>query len=155
MVIAAMQLKTLAPFKKSYDQAVKHIKKQRQNFANQGSYSQSYGFSSSHIQTWELDHKEAWALKNRCFWTVVLEKTPESALDCKEIQPVHPKGDQPWIFIGRTDAKVPILWSPDVKSQLFGKDPDAGKDWKREKGTTEEEMVGWHYRPNGHESEFG
>ena len=94
---------------------------------------------------WELDYKESWAPKNWCFWTVVLEKTLESPLDCKEIQPVHPKGDQSWVFIGRTDieAETPILWPPDVKSWLIWKDPDAGKDWGQEKGTTEDEMVGW------------
>ena len=102
---------------------------------------------------WELDHKESWALKNWCFWTVVLEKTLASPLDCKEIQTVHPKGDQSWVFIGRTDAKAetPILWPPDAKSWLIGKDPDAGKDWgQEEKGTTEDEMVGWHHQLDGH-----
>ena len=105
---------------------------------------------------WELNHKESWALKNGCFWTVVLKKTLESPLDCKEIQPVHPKGNQSWIFIGRTDdeAGAPILWPPDVKSWLIGKDPDAGKDWRREeKGTTEDEMVGWHHWLEGDEFE--
>ena len=103
---------------------------------------------------WELDHKENWALKNLCFWTVVLEKTLESPLDCKEIKPVHSKGNEPWIFIGRTDAEAeaPILWPPDVKSWLT--DPDAGKDWRREeKGTTEDEMVGWYHRLDWHEFE--
>ena len=103
---------------------------------------------------WELDSEEGWALKNWCFWTVVLEKTLESPLDCKEIQPVHCKGDQSWVFTGRTDveAETPILWPPDAKSWLIGKDPDAGKDWgQEEKGTTEDEMVGWHYQLNGHE----
>ena len=102
---------------------------------------------------WELDFKESWALKNWCFWTVVLEKTLESPLDCKEIQPVHPKGYQSWIFIGRTDveAETLILWPPDAKKWLIGKDPDAGKDWRQEKGTTEDEMVGWHHRVDGHE----
>ena len=102
---------------------------------------------------WELDYKESWASKNWCFWTVVLEKTVESPLDCKEIQPVHPKGDQSWVFIGRTDFEdeTPILWLPDVKSWLIWKDPDAGKDWRQEeKGTTEGEMVGWQHRLNGH-----
>ena len=96
---------------------------------------------------WELDYKESWALKNWCFWTVVLEKTLQSPSGCKEIQPVHPKGNQSWIFIGRTDveAETPILWPSDVKSWLFWKDPDAGKDWRREKGTTDEEMAGWHH----------
>ena len=103
---------------------------------------------------WELDYKESWALKNWCFWTVVLEKTLESPLDCKEIQLVHPKENQSWIFIGRTDveAETPILWPPDAKNGLIGKDPDAGKDWgQEEKGTTENEMVGWRYRLNRHE----
>ena len=101
-----------------------------------------------HVWTWELDSKESWVLKNWCFWTVVLEKTLESPLDSKEIQPVHPKGNQSWIFIGRTDAEAEtlILWPPDVKNRLIGKDPDAGKDWRwEEKGTTEDEMVGWHH----------
>ena len=105
---------------------------------------------------WELDHKEGWVLKNWCFWTVVLEKTLESPLDCKEIKPVNPKGNQPWTFIGRTDAEAEalILWLPDAKSQLTGKDPDAGKDWRQEeKETTEDEMVGWHHWLNGHEFE--
>ena len=103
-----------------------------------------------------MDHKESWVLKNWCFWTVVLEKTLESLLDCKEIQPVHPKGNQSWIFIGRTDteAETPILWLPDVKNWLIGKDPDAGEDWgQEEKWATEGEMVGWHHRLNGHELE--
>ena len=102
---------------------------------------------------WELDHKESWTLNNWCFWTVVLEKTLESPLDCKETQPVHPKGDQSWVFIGRTDdeAETLILWPPDAKSWLIGKDPDAGSNWGQvEKGTTEDEMVGWHHRLNGH-----
>ena len=106
--------------------------------------SQSYGFSSSHVGMWELDHKEGWAPKNWCFWTVVLEKTLENPLDCKDIKHVSPKGNQPWIFIGRADAEAeaPILWPPDVESQLIGKDPDAGQDWgQKEKGETEDEMV--------------
>ena len=105
---------------------------------------------------WELDCKESWAPKNWCFWTVVLEKTLESPLDCKEIQPVHSKGDQSWVFLGRTDVKAEtlILWSPDVKNQLTGKDPDAGKDWRQEeKGMTEDEMIGWHHWLDGHEFE--
>ena len=125
-------------------------------FANKGPSSQSYGFSSSHVWMWELDHKESWALKNWCFWTVVLEKTLESPLNCKEIQPVHPKGNQAWIFIDRTnaEAETPIPWLPDVKNWLTGKVPDAGKDWRQEeKGMTEDEMVGWHHRFNGHEFE--
>ena len=105
---------------------------------------------------WELDHEEGWAPKNSCFWTVVLEKTPESPLDCKEIQPVNPKGNQPWIFIGRTDAEAEasLLWPPDVKSWLTGKDPDAGKDWRlKQKGAAEDEMVREHHWLNGHECE--
>ena len=124
------------------------------DIANKGPSSQSYGFSSSHVWMWELDHKESWALKNRCFWTVVLEKTLESPLDYKEIQPVHPKGDQSCIFIGRTDAEAetPVFWPPHVKSWLTGKDPDVGKDGGLgEKGMTEDEMAGWHHQLNGHE----
>jgi len=105
---------------------------------------------------WELDHKESWAQKNWCFWTVVLEKTLESPLDCKEIKPVHPKGYQCWVFIGRTDAEAeaPILWPSDTKSWLIGEDPDAGKDWRQEeKGMTEDEMLGWHHQLDGHEFE--
>ena len=112
-------------------------------------------FSSSRVWLWELDHKEIWVPKNWCFWTMVLEKTLESPLDCKEIQPVHPKGNQSWIFIGRIDAEAeaPILWPPDVKNWLNGKDPDVGKDWRQEKGATEDEMVGWHHQLDGHEFE--
>ena len=149
---------TLSPWKKSYDQPRQHIKKQRHYFANKGLSSQSYGLSSSHVSMWELDYKKSWALKNWCFWTVVFEKTLESPLDSKKIQPVHPKGNQSWIFIGRTDAEAetPILWSPDVKNWLIGKDPDAGKDWRQEeKGLTEDEMVGWHHQLNGHKFEQG
>ena len=108
----------LTPWKQSYDQRRQHIKKQRHYFIHEGPSSQGYGFSSSYVWVWELDYKESWAPKNLCFWTVVLEKTLESPLDCKEIQPVHPKGDQSWVFIGRTDieAETPTLWPPDVKS---------------------------------------
>ena len=150
--------KTLAPWKKSYDQPRQHIKKQRRYFANKGLSSQSHGFSSSHVWMWELDCGESWAPKNWCFWTVMLEKTLESSLDCKEVQPVHPKGDQSWMFIGKTDveAEIPILWPPDAKSWLIWKDTDAGKDWRHEeKGTTEDEMVGWHHGLSGHELEVG
>ena len=146
----------LAPWKKSYDQSRQHIKKQRCYFANKGPSSQSYGFSSSHVWILDLDYKESWALKNWCFWTVVLEKTLESPLDCKEIQLVHSKGNQSWIFIGRTDAdaETPILWPSNAKNWLIGKDSDAGKDWRQEKmGTTRDEMVGWHHWLNGHEFE--
>ena len=143
----------LAPWKKSYDQSRQPIKKQRHYFANKGPSSQSYSFSSSHVWMWELDYKESWVLKNWCFWTVVLEKTLNSPLECKEIKPVPPKGNQPWIFTGRTDAEAeaPILCPPDVKNWLSGKDPDAGKDWRwEEKGMTEDEMVGWHHWLNWH-----
>ena len=144
----------LAPWNKSYDQPGQHIKKQRHYFANKGPSSQGYGFSSGHVWMWESEYKEIWAPKNWCFWTVVLEKTLESPSDCKESQTVHAKGDQSWVFIGRTDveAETPILLPPDVKSWLIWKDPDAGKDWgQEEKGTTEDEMVGWHHWLNGHE----
>ena len=142
--------------KKSYDQTRQHIKKQRYYFANNGPSSQSYGFSSSHVWMWQLDHKESWAPKNWRFWTVVLEKTLKSPLDFKEIQPVHPKGNKSWIFIGRTDAEAetPILWPPDVKNWLIGKDPADGQDWRQaEKGTKEDEMVGWHHWLDGQEFE--
>ena len=111
------------------------MKKKRRCFANEGPSSQGSGFSSSHVWMWELDYKESWALKNWCFWTVMLEKTLESPLHWKEIQAVHLKGNQSWILIGRTDveAETPILWPPDVKNWFISKDPDAGKDWRREK----------------------
>ena len=144
----------LAPWKKSYDQPREHTIKERHYFANKGPSSQSYGFSSSHVWMWELDYKESRAPKNGCFWTVVLEKTLESSLDCKEIQPVNPKVNQPWIFIERTDAEaeIPIIWPLAVKNWLIRKDSDAGKDWKQEKkGTTEDEMVGWHHQLVGYE----
>ena len=126
------------------------VLKSRNRFADKGRYSQSCGFSSSHVWMWELDHK-GWVLKNWCFWAVVLEKTLESPLDCKKIKPVNPKGNQSWIFIERTDAEAPVFWPPDVKSWLIRKDPDSGKDWRQEKGTTENKMVGWHHRLNRHE----
>ena len=127
----------LAPWKKNSDQSRQHIKKQRHYFANKGPSGQGYGFSSGHVWMWELDCEESWVLQNWCFWTMVLEKTLESPLDCKEIQPVHPKGNQSWIYIGRTDAEAeaPIHWLP-----------DAGKDWRQEeKGMTEDKMIGWHH----------
>ena len=139
-------------YRKNFSQRIN----QRHHFADKGLYRQSYGFSSSYIRMWELNHKEGWAPKNWCFQTVVLEKTLESPLDCMEIKPVHPKGDQSWIFIGRTyaEAKAPIPWPLDAKSWLTEKDPDAGKDWGQEKkGATEDEMLGWHHRLNGHEFE--
>ena len=121
------------------------LKKKRHYFANKHLFSQSYGFSSSHVWLWELDHKEGWVVKYWCFWTVVLEKTLESPLDCEKVKPVNPKGNQSWIFVGRTDAEAPILWLSYEKSQHIRKDPDAGKDWRQEeKGMTEDKMVGWH-----------
>ena len=145
----------LAPWKKKYHRSRECIKKQRHHFVNKVLYSQSYGFSSGHVWIWELD-QDSWAPNNWYFQTVVLEKSLESPLDSKEIKPVNPKGNQPWIFIGRTDAEAetPILCPPDVKSWLIGKDPDAGKDWgQEEKGTTEGEVVGWHHWLSGHKSE--
>ena len=126
------------------------------DITDKGPSSQSYGFSSIHVQMWELVHKEGWVPKNQCFWTVVSEKTLESCLDCKEIKPVNPKGNQSWIIMGKTDAEAEaaILWPLDAKSLLIGKDPDAGKDWRqKEKGATEDEMVGWHHWLDGHEFE--
>ena len=138
--------------KKIYDKHRLSIKKQGHYFANKGLCSQGYGFSSSHVWMWELHYKESWVPKNWCFWTVVLGKTLESPLDCKEIQPVHPKGNQSlgdhwrdWCWSWNL-----ILWPPDAESWLIWKDPDAGKDWGQEKGTTEAEMVGWCHRNNGH-----
>ena len=125
-------------------------------FVNQGPSNQGYGFSSGHVWMWELDGEESWVPKNWCFWTVVLEKTLESPLDCKEIQPVHSEGDQSWIFIGMThaEAEAPVLWPPDAKSQFIKKDLDAGKDWRQEEiRMTEAAMVGWHHWLNGHKSE--
>ena len=154
IVIAAMKLKVLAPGKESYDKPRQCIKKQRHHFAEKHLSKSSYGFFSSYVWMWKLKYKESWAPKNWCFWTVVLEKTLESPLDCKEIQPVYPKGNQSWIFIGRTDAEaeIPVLCPPDVKNWLTGKDPDAGKDWRQEeKGMAEGEMVGWHHRLDGYE----
>ena len=130
MVTAAMKLKDVCSLEEKSWQTRQHIKKPRHHFAAKGPFSQSYGFFSSHVWMWELDYKESWAPKHWCFWTVVLEKTLESPLDWKEINPVHLKGNQPWIFIRRTDAKteVPILWPSDAKNWLIRKDPDAGKD---------------------------
>ena len=128
------------------------MKKQRHYFADKGPSSQSYGFSSSHVWTWEWNYKESWVLKNWCFWTVVLEKIHESPLDCKKIQPVHSKGNQSWIFIGRTDAEAEasIVWPPDAQNWLIWKYLDAGKDWRQEeKGMTEDEMVGWYHQLSG------
>ena len=127
-----------------------------EEIAFKGPPSQGYDFSSGHVWMWELDCKESGAPKNWCFWTVVLEKTLESPLDCKEIQPVHSEGDQSWVFTGRTDVEAGtlVLWPPDVKSWFIWKDPDAGKDWRQEEqGMTEDEMVRWHHQCNGHEFE--
>ena len=135
----------LAPWKKSYDKTGKHIKKQRHHFANKHPDNQSYDFSSSHVQMWELGHNEGWAPKNWYFWIVVLEKTLQSP---GYIKLVNSKGNESWIFIGRTDAEIEALtfWPPDMKSQLIGKDPDAGKEWgQEEKGVTEDKMVEWHH----------
>ena len=145
----------LTPWKESYDQLRWHIQKQRHYFANKGPSSQGYGFSTGHVWIWELDCEESWAPKNSCFWTVVLEKTLESPLDYKEIQPVHSKGDQSGVFFEKTDAKAetPILWPPHTKSWLTGKDSDVGMDWgQEEKGMTEDEIAGWHHWLDGRES---
>ena len=127
------------------------------SFANKGLSSQSFGFSSSHVWMWELDYKESWAPKNWCFRTVVLEKTLGSPLANKDIKPVNPKINQPWIFTGRTDAEAeaPIFWPLDAKNQLIGKHPDVGKNWRQEeKRMTEDEMAGWHHRLDGREFEW-
>ena len=147
------KIKTFDPWKKSYYKPWQHLKKQRHCYAAKVCIVKAMVFSSSHVEMWELDHEEGWAPKNWCFWTVALEKILESPLNSKEIKPVSPKGNQRWIFIGRSDAKAKapkILWLPDVKSQLIGRDHDAGKDWRQEqKRMTEDEMVGWHHRLNG------
>ena len=151
-----MKLEDVCSLEEKNWQTRQHIKKQRHNFADKSVCSQSYGLSSSQVQMWELDNKKCWALKNWCLQIGVLEKTLESPLDCKETEPVNCKGNQPWICIRRTDAKAdaPILWPPDAKSWLIGKDPDPGKDWRQEeKGMTEDEMVGGHHQLNGHEFE--
>ena len=150
-----MKLKDTCSWKKGYDQPRQHIKKQRHYFANKGVSSQSNGFSSSHVWMWELDHKESWALKNWCFWTVVLEKTLESPLDSMEIKPVNPKGNQSWIFIGRTDAEAetPILWPPDSKNWLIEKKPWCWERLKAGEGMTENKIVGWHHQLDGYEFE--
>ena len=155
MVTAAMKLKDACSLEEKLWPTRQHIKKQKHYFANKGPSIRSYGFSSSHVWMWELDYRESWAPKNWCFWTVVLEKTLESPLNCMEIQPVYPKGNQSWIFIGRTDEdETPILCSPDAKGWLIWKDPDAGNDWGQEdKGMTEDEIVGWYHWLDGHEFE--
>ena len=155
MVTAAIRLKD-SPREKSYDQSRQHIKKQRRCFANKGPTSQGNGFSNSHVWMWVLDYKESRVLKDWCFWTMEFEKTLEGPLDCKESQPVHPKGNQSWIFIERTDAEAetPILWPPDAKSWFIWKDPDAGKDWRQEENGRQRMRwlhgINW---LNGHEFE--
>ena len=149
MVTAGMKLKDTYSLEENCDQPRQHIKKQSHYFANIRVVK-----GSSHVWIWELDYKESWVPNNWCFWTEVLEKTLESPLDFKEIQPIHPKVNQSWIFIGRTDAEAEtlILWPPDAKSWLIWKEPNAGKDWRREeKGMTKDKMVGWHHWLNGHE----
>ena len=151
----SLQMLTAA-WKKSYDQSRQHIKKQRHYFVNKDPLSQNYGFSSSHMWMWEMDYKECWVLKNWCLWPVVLEKTLESPLNCKEMQTVHPKGNQSWMLIGRIDAEAEtlILWPPDVKNWIIWKEADSGNNWRqKEKGTTGNEMVGWHHWLNGLEFE--
>ena len=155
MVTASIKLKDTYPLEEKLWSTYTAYKKKRHFFVNKGPSSQGYGFSSHHVWIWEWDCEESWVLKNWCFWTVVLEKTLENPLNCKEIKLVNPKGNQSWILIGRTDAEAetPIIWLPDVKNWLIGIDPDAGKDWRQEKGITEDEMVGWHHWLSGHEFE--
>ena len=147
----------LTPWKESYDQPREHIQKQRHYFANKGLSSQSYGFSTSHVGMWELDYKESWALKYWCFWTEVLEKTLESPLDCKKIQPVHPKGNQSWIFTGRIEVEAitsifgHLMWRTDSLEKILM----LGKiECGRRRGWTEDEIVGWHHWLDGHEFEL-
>ena len=155
MVTAVRKLKDVSSLEEKLWQPRLCFKKQRYHFANKGLYNQSYGFSSSHVWMWKLDYKESWALKNWCFWTVVLEKTLESPLDCKEIKPVNPKGNQPWIFIGRTMLKLKLQYFGHLmwRTDSFGKDHYDGKDSGQEKGEKEEEMVGWYHGLSGHEFE--
>ena len=157
MVTAAMKLKDACSLEEKLWPSRQHIKKERHYFADKGSSSQSYGFSSGHVWMWELDCDKSWAPKNWCFWTVVLEKILESPLDCKEIQPVHSEADQSWVFIGRNDVKAetPELWPPHTKSWLIRKNSDARRDWgQEEKGTTEDDMAEWHHWLNGCEYEL-
>ena len=149
----SQEIKTLASWKESYDKPRECIKKHRHHFADKNPYSQNYSFSSSPVLMWELDHKEIWVLKNWCFQIVVLEKTLESPLNCREIRPVNPKGNQPWIFIGRTGAEVLIFGPPDVKSWLWKRLWYWGRLGQEEKGRTENEMAGWHHWLNGQEFE--
>ena len=156
MVTASMKLKRRLLLGRKPMTNLDSVFKSRHHFVDKGTYSQSCGFSRSHVWMWKLGHVESWVPKNSCFWTVVL-KTLESPLDCKELQPVHSKGDQPWDFFGRNDAKAetPVLWPPHENSWLIGKDSDAGRDWgQEEKGKTEDEMAGWHHGLYGRESEW-
>ena len=156
MVTAAMKLRCLLLGRKAKTNLDSILKSRDVTLLTKVRLVKAMSFPSSHVWMWELDHKAGWALKNWCFWTVVLEKTLERHLGCNEIKPVTPKGNQPWIFTGRTEAEAaaPILWPPDVKSQLIGKDPDDGKDGgQEEKGMTEDKMVTWHHRLNRHEFE--
>ena len=150
MVTAVMKLKDAA-WKECHSKSIQCIKKQRHYIANKGLYSQSYIFSSSHVWMWELDYKESWALKNWCFWTVVLEKILETPLDSREIEQISPEGNQSCILIGRTDAEAeaPILWPSDGNSWLIWKDTDAGKDWRQKEKATEDKMAGWYHWFNG------
>ena len=148
----------LSSWKNIYGKPRQCTKKQRHHFVDKchkAINSQNYGFSSSHVWMWELDHKESWTPKNWCFWAVMLEKTLEGLLDCKEIHPVNPKGNQPWIFIGRTDAEVerPIFWPPAAKNWLVRKDPEPGEYWGQERWAAEGKILGWHHRLSGHEFE--
>ena len=154
MLTAAMKLKDYCSLEeKLWQPSCFSLLKSRDITANKGLSSQSYGFSSSHVWMWDLEYKEGWAPKNRCFWTAVLKKTLESPLESKEIQRVHPKEDQSWVFIGRTyaEAETPTLWLPYRKNWFIGKDPDAGKNWRWEEEMTEHEMVGWHHELNENE----
>ena len=151
-VTAAVKLRHLLLGRKAMTNLDSILKSR--DITDKGPHSQSYGFSSNHVSIWELYYKESWVSKNWCLWAVVLEKILESPLDCKEIKPVNPKGNQSWTFIGRTDAEVLVLWPPDAQNWLTGKDPDVGKDWRQEeKRMTEDEMLGWHHRLDGHEYE--
>ena len=156
MMTAAMKLKDACSLEEKLWPTRQHIKKQRHYFANKGSSGQSYGFSSSHVWMWELDYKESWVLKNWCFWIVVLEKTLESALDCKEMQPVHPKGNQSWIFIGRIDveAETPIFWPPDERTDSLENTLMLGKTEGDRRKWQQDEMVGWHHRLDGRKFEW-
>ena len=152
-VTAAIKLKDSCFLEGKLWKPRQEIKSKDITFAHKDLYSQSYSFSGSHVWMWELDHKEGWVPKNWCFW-IVLENALESSLDCKEMKPVNPKGNQSWIFVGRTEAEAPVLWPPDAESWLIGKDPDAWKDWgQEEKAVTENKMIGWHHWLSGHEFE--